>query len=497
MTHPLNEQQLRAAASDRPRTFIEAGPGAGKTTIAAERFGLLKFGRTKATDPPIVALSFTNAATGVLRRTIAQRWGRSALGQRGVVRTIDSDLVRTLEFLLRAGHLRWPGGHTSLDPLDSWAGTPDYRFRPEDLRWRSFFAVGLNGREVTAVSTTDRTATHGFTKKALLERLTAGLCTHDDVRTVLERALADPELRSVVVDHLRGTRSHLIVDEVFDANDLDLTFIELHCDAGVRVTVVGDFWQALYEFRQATPQAVRTRLNALGFVTFSVRRSYRFDNAVTRDIATAARGHQVTLPTASSPVEIVIAHFWWQLWSGPAWILPTSIGAVENQTDALITLLVDRLAHRHLGSAARNRSDALRILKIQADDSARWPNILDDVLAALTDDTSARAEVALKVLRSRAPDLGAPRAASALGKKGEGRSVSLMQRLARRVHHSGEFVEGVTVHQAKGGEWNRVGVCLNPTQEAALQGGLDENKEHHRILYVAVTRARQAIRHVT
>jgi DNA helicase-2/ATP-dependent DNA helicase PcrA len=497
MTYALNEAQLRAATSDRPRTFIEAGPGAGKTTIAAERFGLLKYGRTKATDPPIVALSFTNAATSVLRRTIAQRWGRSALGQRGVVRTIDSELVRTLEFLLRAKYITWPGGHTALDPDDSWAGTPAYKFRPENLRWRSFFAVGLKGKTVTAVSTTDKAATYGFTKTALLELLTAGQCTHNDVRTILEGALADPELRSVVVDHLRDTRSHLIVDEVFDANELDLTFVELHCAAGVPVTVVGDFWQALYEFRRATPKAVRNRVDALGFVTFSVLQSYRFETPATQRVATAARGHPAALPLATSPVEIVVAQFWWQLWNGPAWILPTSIGAVENQTDALITLLVDHLAQRQLGSAARNRADALRVLKIPADDSARWPDVLDEVLAVLTDDTTAGADVALKLLRSRAPDLGAPRAASVRGGKGEARSVNLMQQLARRVHQPNDFVEGVTVHQAKGDEWNYVGVCLNTNQEAALRRGLDENNEHHRILYVAVTRARKVICHVT
>ncbi len=158
MANPLNDDQLLAAASRRPRTLIEAGPGAGKTTIAAERFGLLRFSRTTAQNPPVVALSFTNAATGVLRKAIEERWGRTALGQRGVVRTIDSDLVRTLEFLLRSGHLTWPSANTSLNPLESWDARPEYKFRPKDLRWQPFFVVGVNERSVTAVSTTDKSA---------------------------------------------------------------------------------------------------------------------------------------------------------------------------------------------------------------------------------------------------------------------------------------------------------------------------------------------------
>ncbi len=136
--------------------------------------------------------------------------------------------------------------------------------------------------------------------------------------------MADPGLRTIIVDHLRATRSHLLVDEIFDANEVDLTFIELHCEAGVPVTVVGDYWQALYEFRQATPKHVRDRLKALGFVKFSVLRSYRFDSSETQAIAGAARGQQVILPTTRAPVvNVVLARFWGQLWEGPAWILPT------------------------------------------------------------------------------------------------------------------------------------------------------------------------------
>ncbi|MFI7519558.1 hypothetical protein [Micromonospora globbae] len=47
--------------------------------------------------------------------------------------------------------------------------------------------------------------------------------------------------------------------------------------------------------------------------------------------------------------------------------------------------------------------------------------------------------------------------------------------------------------QAKGREWEAVGVCLTGTEKAALASGLDPLNSNHRILYVALTRARSTI----
>ena len=40
----LIDEQLRAASAAEKRLYIEASPGSGKTSVAAERFGLLHFG---------------------------------------------------------------------------------------------------------------------------------------------------------------------------------------------------------------------------------------------------------------------------------------------------------------------------------------------------------------------------------------------------------------------------------------------------------------------
>lgn len=55
-----------------------------------------------------------------------------------------------------------------------------------------------------------------------------------------------------------------------------------------------------------------------------------------------------------------------------------------------------------------------------------------------------------------------------------------------------QLVLGMTCHQAKGREWDRVGVRLEQSDAAALRKGLDSSDEAHRALYVALTRARRS-----
>ncbi|WP_149828436.1 ATP-binding domain-containing protein [Streptomyces tailanensis] len=57
------------------------------------------------------------------------------------------------------------------------------------------------------------------------------------------------------------------------------------------------------------------------------------------------------------------------------------------------------------------------------------------------------------------------------------------------IAHEG-LIPGMTCHQAKGREWDRVGGRLEAADAAALRRGLDPTEESHRALYVALTRAR-------
>jgi DNA helicase-2/ATP-dependent DNA helicase PcrA len=72
-------------------TYIEAAPGSGKTTVAAERFGILRFSPNRD-DRAVVAVSFTRSATAELGQRIRRRWGPSALAWPHRVVTLDTVL---------------------------------------------------------------------------------------------------------------------------------------------------------------------------------------------------------------------------------------------------------------------------------------------------------------------------------------------------------------------------------------------------------------------
>lgn len=483
---PLTDDQLRAVATRRPRTFIEAGPGAGKTTIAAERFGLVRYCRAGSHSQGVVAVSFTIAASQELRRRVALRWGSAATTGSSRVRTIDSEIVDILCLLLRRGLIAWPGGRTDVIPLDSWAGHPQWKYK-RNPKWLSF-TPRLVGKEVCAVR--EATGWHGFSKGDLSGLLADGYCTHEDVRGIVADALLDPELRAAVVEHRRQTVSHLIVDEVFDADLLDVDLIAVHCEADIPVTVVGDRWQALYEFRNARPQEVEDRLDRLGFFRLEVLQSHRYTTDEARHLAMRVRGESIPAlaATETDDVDVVLAPWWSQLWEGPAWVFPISFGPVRDQTDAMLTLLLDHLLHKHLGVPARARAEALFTFGLDPGLPDAWPGVFDEIEQELSSGTRDQAAVALRELRRCAPHLRAGRVVRARGPDGEARALTHVQQLAVRCLHRGPFVRGVSVHQAKGQEWPRVGVRLTQPDLAALAEGLDIGNDRHRTLYVALTR---------
>jgi hypothetical protein len=106
------------------------------------------------------------------------------------------------------------------------------------------FAYGLtlNGAKVAA--SRRRVATGGsyFTNKAdYLRQLAEGVCTHEEVRQVLDAAIAQGStLRDPVRDFFRNAAKSLIVDEIFDGNLVDLRIVAIAAAVGVPTTVIGD-----------------------------------------------------------------------------------------------------------------------------------------------------------------------------------------------------------------------------------------------------------------
>lgn len=491
---PLTDEQRKASTSREQRLFIQANPGSGKTTVAAERYGVLRFDRAIGDSRAITAVSFTRSATGELNRRVRGRWGSKATGWPHGVMTIDGLVCDIVHHLLRRGLIHWIDGHTNLQVLDDWRGHNGYRWLTPGNNYRRFAVVDANAR-LTSVGRPVTQAGFGFgNKQAFHNHLALGRCTHDDVRAVLTSALRRPPLKNAVTEFLASSVAHMVVDEVFDANGLDLAIVTLACDADVCVTLVGDPWQALYGFRGAKPDLVPKVMKQWGFAELPLSHSFRFQSAEMKDLSEALRNSVPVSVPADGDHNVALASTWDALWTGPDHILPLSFGRTTNQNDAAAIVLLDHLVRSQFSDRAIFLPEALILLGLDLDTyRAEGPAVLGGVVETLASDTSDAPARALVQLRGAVKDLGASRRPRAGSGEVEQRQVDRLAALAARLRSKRPLVPGMTVHQAKGREWDHVGVRLTPTEADHLSTGLDPDVETHRALYVALTRARHGV----
>ena len=487
----LTDEQKRAAATSADRAYIEAGPGSGKTTVAAERYGVLRFDGCNQ-GPGLVALSFARSARGELEDRVRRRWGSHALRWPHKIWTLDSLHCAILMHLLRTGQLTWPGGQTELTVHDSWRGQDDSRpLRPERPYRR---VVTLDGRRVMSETRAISEFGHGYTAKKPYEAmLAAGVCTHDEVRQILELVVWNSELRPAVVEYLRTSMKALIVDEVFDGDRLDLGIVHQAAAAGIPSTLIGDPWQALYEFRGARPEIVATIVTDLSFDTLPVTQSFRFETPAMQDLARALRaGEGVTVPTGTTgDVEVVLAAWWKPLWGIADNVLPFAFGQINNRTDAAMAVLLEPLVSRQFGHVPTRGPEAALVLGLDPEILRGDPGVFAPVLDRLEGGSPTGAAAALALLRTTLADMGS-RPIRRMKEADEADRIELLGALGRRVGRT-HLIPGMTIHQAKGREWDNVGVHLLADEVHHVAAGLSQERHTDRALYVALTRAKRSV----
>jgi len=484
----LTREQRLAAGTRATNGFIEAGPGTGKTTVSAHRFAVQRYlPAVRGDDRAVTAVSFTRSATWNLRRRVQRIWGPSAVVWPHRIVTLDTIMYDLLHDLLGCGLLRWPNGHTTLEVHDSWTSF-------SSTFWsRTTYALKVTAGVIEIISGYTRKPSARVPATVIVPRLAACTCTHADVRDVLEQALADPRCLDRVSSRLASTTRALIVDEVFDANDLDIAVIELAINAGVAVTLVGDPWQALYVFRGARPEAVPKLLHRTSAHILPLTHSFRWRDKDQRELAGRLRdGAAVTLPVdehggAAFDVDVVLGLFWKPLWEIGEHVLPLAFhgfkGGIE---EAAATLLLNHTTRNIFSEDATYLREALTALAIEDPDVPRQlePD-LEGVLELLPTPGKPGLRAAydrlVKVMGTVSPR-GMRPAHPAHTRR--------LAAVAKRVLYPGRPVPGLTTHQAKGREWDIVGVRLTPSERAALAGGLTVHEDSHRMLYVACTRAR-------
>lgn len=485
-----NEQRL-AAATSLTSVFIEAGPGTGKTTVSAQRFGVQRFAAAHRQDArAVVAVSFTRAATYNLRRRVQRLWGPAALTWPHRIVTLDAIMCDLLHDLMRQqlviwpdASAVWPDGDIALDVRDSWASTGG------TVWTKSVYELSLVGRQLRFRETFASDYAARFPAVTVVPLMRQGVCTHQDVREILALALQNPPAAARVRQRIGDTMRALIVDEVFDANDLDIAIIEAAITAGVAVTLVGDPWQALYLFRGARPQAIPELLARAGVGTRKLTKSFRWRSEEQHDLATNLRaGQGLVLPTGSSDVDVALALWWAELWNLGGAVLPLAFHAFKGgYEEAAATLLLNHVTRNVLDLDAAYLNDALTALNVQDRDV---PRTLEPALQNVVEILRAGGKDAVNAAYLRLVQVIGSVSARELRSPNHHHTKRLAQ-LQERLIFPGRPVPGLTTHQAKGGEWEVVGLRLKDDERTNLAAGLDSANDLHRKIYVACTRARE------
>ena len=313
---------------------------------------------------------------------------------------------------------------------------------------------------------------------------------HAEVRNVLASALSPdyPAFLAAVIGCLATSYCHIIVDESFDMNQLDAAVIEAAINAGVTVTLVGDPWQSLYEFRGASPDRVHDLLEAHSFEQIDMPGHRRYLTHEMKDLAQSLFDEQpfrVAAAVNGDEFDVVLAHSWNTLWAeNRIEVLPVGrpSGLDGSELANCFVVLLNEVVRGYFARDAAGVVEARRKLGVDNYDEAIRP-----ALAMLRDASAPIEEVWLALHAAFNP--------TALRWKAQGKRATLYRARLRELCLGEPPVLGLTIHQSKGLEWDRV-LLLNGELSTAprLLNKLDRQHEDHRSVYVGLTRARSVLR---
>lgn len=486
----LSDEQLRPATSRARLTYVKAGPGSGKTFLATERFGYLRHYAHARDHRGVAAVTFARSAARELAMRISHRWGRSCSQWPNQVSTFD-ELHRTLlRHLVQEGLIPWPSGELPRHPEDSWRGADGVNRRPRDTPW---CALGLNAEGDLAIllrtGKRHRPSPVFTDDRKYMATLETGRCTHDEVRSVLHAA-ADkrsyPRFHAALKEFIQRSYCHLIVDEAFDMNLLDIAIVELAIEAGIGVTVVGDPWQSLYEFRGSEPKSVEQMLRRHKFDSHDMPGSHRYRGNEMPSLARKLFDKQPFTLRSADPSDgtpdVVIACSWQTIWDLTH--LPVLPAGPPGRMDggaisSALVVLLHEVVQRHFRIPATGIGEAMHRLGLDEP-----PEELTAAYDTLTD-TSADDAAVLDAVRNLVPD--------GIKIKTPGKTVqACAQRLAAVVRSGEPPILGLSVHQAKGLEWPHVQFVHDELQPG-LKFTLDRDDPGDREIYVALTRAQSTL----
>ena len=174
--------------------------------------------------------------------------------------------------------------------------------------------------------------------------------------------------------------------------------------------------------------------------------------------------------------------------------MPLAFGQLQNRTDAAMTILLEWLIISHFGRIPTRGGEAAIVLGMDPEILRGDLTALAPVRDCLAGGSWQDAHAALDLLRR----ILGPMCSGYIPKlkdSVEASRIRRLQALSRRLGRA-QLIPGMSIHHAKGREWDHVGVRLSDEDQYQLARGLSQQRASDRALYVALTRAKQSVRRV-
>lgn len=244
--------------------FLTACPGSGKTRTIVARVA-----RLTATAPArrgVAVLSFTNSAVDEFEARCRKVGVSSALAHPSYVSTFDafvryfivnpwlSPISEKLPTIVKnwdslgieirlAGDQAFRGGAASLDAFDPQTNA----VKPSLISDNALrIHVRQNRERYEQVAARKR---HGLIR--------AGYLSSADARAIAQSTIRDPKISRALGLAIAARFQEVIVDEGQDCNQADIQILIWLRQYGVHISMVCDPDQAIYEFRDGTPEHIR------------------------------------------------------------------------------------------------------------------------------------------------------------------------------------------------------------------------------------------------
>jgi ATP-dependent DNA helicase UvrD/PcrA len=519
----LDEQQRAAVVTDAAPLAVLAGAGAGKTRVLTRRIAWrVATGRLDAGH--VLAVTFTRRAAGELR----ERLERLAVRPRATAGTLHSLCLAQLRARAaeqgRAAPVLLDRKARLLVPLVSVRGAEARVVASElagEIEWAKARLVTPDGYEA-AVTLAGRTPPRPAGQVAAVfagyerEKRRRRLVDFDDLLGQCGDAL---EHDAAFAAAQRWRFRHLFVDEFQDISPAQLRVLRGWLGGRDDLCVVGDADQAIYGFGGGDPAYLRSfRSHFPGATVVSLDRNFRSTpeivaaaEAVRRDGATRGPGRAATAASGPHPTVTAYASDEEEARQVAARVraaqradVPWSALAVLYRTNAQSAAFESALGAAGIPYRVRGPGSFLGRPEVRA---------ALDALAAAAQAAPRRAfEEHLVDLDAMALEAGASSERSghvtALARLGreyvdteagagtlDGFRAYLAAALRDDVPDDGDAVELLSFHRAKGLEFHTVFVTglergLVPISFADT---LAERAEERRLLYVALSRAEQAL----